>query len=158
MFTPTSCLSFTLGRRRRKPIIQRAQLTRTRTASTVTVSEHIKTAKSDDSAPFNRSVHRPNGMSLDQYLKSFLETLWWQEAKVSAGDDVFQKEFDSLRRQSTPAGEKNATEALKPVNRPKNRYKDIVPFDYARVSTSGLSTFSAILNYEKKNYYYIYQA
>lgn len=132
MFTPTSCLSFTLGRRR-KPAIQRAQkAARTRTSSVV-ISEyqqqHLK-EKKDLARPFGQD----NGMSLDQYLKSFLETLWWQEAKVTAGDDVFQREFDSLRRQSTPAGEKNAQEALKNVNRPKNRYKDIVPFDYARVS------------------------
>lgn len=93
--------------------------------------QHLK-EKKDLARPFGQD----NGMSLDQYLKSFLETLWWQEAKVTAGDDVFQREFDSLRRQSTPAGEKNAQEALKNVNRPKNRYKDIVPFDYARVVLS----------------------
>ena len=115
MFTP-ACLSFTLGRRR-KPTIQKAQKTRTKAKS------------------FSDT------MSLDQYLKSFLETLWWQEAKVRAGDDVFQQEFDSLRKQSTPAGEKNAQHALKSVNRSKNRYKDIIPFDTSRVSHRQLIPF-----------------
>ncbi|CAI5501479.1 unnamed protein product [Closterium sp. Naga37s-1] len=57
------------------------------------------------------------------------------------GKQRFVEEFEGLRAQARAAGEsrQEATSAMLPVNRPKNRYIDVLPYENSRVLLGGQS-------------------
>ncbi|XP_037578323.1 uncharacterized protein LOC119461177 isoform X2 [Dermacentor silvarum] len=78
-------------------------------------------------------------MPLKVVLKNFLNHFETLEARKKLGDDLFEAEFQSLkelteRLKQDP--EYACNEGQKEVNRKKNRYKDILPYDLSRVILS----------------------
>jgi len=76
---------------------------------------------------------------LKTILQNFLNHVENLEARVREGDDAYEKEFlalkslsESLRNQS----EYSCSQGEQEVNRKKNRYKDILPFDHNRIQLS----------------------
>ncbi|CAI5970937.1 unnamed protein product [Closterium sp. NIES-65] len=57
------------------------------------------------------------------------------------GKQRFVEEFEGLRAQARASGEsrQEATSAMLPVNRPKNRYIDVLPYENSRVLLGGQS-------------------
>ncbi|KAI1301583.1 Tyrosine-protein phosphatase non-receptor type 12 [Halotydeus destructor] len=78
--------------------------------------------------------------SLKHVLRKFLadfEDL--EKRKKNSEEDVFHREFHSLKElteNSKTDPNYSCSEGLKDVNRRKNRYKDILPYDYTRVVIS----------------------
>ncbi|XP_064488282.1 uncharacterized protein LOC135400367 [Ornithodoros turicata] len=78
-------------------------------------------------------------MPLRVVLKNFLNHFETLEARKKLGDDLFEAEFQSLKEltESLKCDPKYAsTEGQKDVNRKKNRYKDILPYNCSRVVLS----------------------
>lgn len=78
-------------------------------------------------------------MPLKVVLKNFLNHFETLEARKRLGDDLFEAEFQSLKElteglKSDP--QYASTEGQKEVNRRKNRYKDILPYNCTRVILS----------------------
>jgi len=77
---------------------------------------------------------------LKKILQDFLSHVEKLEAqRVEGGDDPFQREFQSLKSFSDELKTKeefSSSEGDKDVNKKKNRYKDILPFNYSRVVLS----------------------
>ncbi|XP_071041501.1 uncharacterized protein [Parasteatoda tepidariorum] len=69
-------------------------------------------------------------------LRNFLNHFEDYEARKKLYDDQYEKEFQQLKKLTDKLKNDNdysCSCALKDVNRPKNRYKDIVPYDKSRV-------------------------
>lgn len=78
-------------------------------------------------------------MPLKVVLKNFLNHFETLEARKKLGDDLFEAEFQSLKELTERLKhdpEYACTEGQKEVNRKKNRYKDILPYDLSRVILS----------------------
>ncbi|XP_055944689.1 uncharacterized protein LOC129975630 [Argiope bruennichi] len=74
--------------------------------------------------------------SLRTVLRNFLNHFEDYEARKKLCDDQYEHEFQQLKKltdQLREDPEYSCSWALKDVNRPKNRYKDIVPYDKSRV-------------------------
>ena len=78
--------------------------------------------------------------SLKQVLKSFLDHFDQMESsRESEETDLYLDEFHSLKDLTESLKrdpEYTCSEGLKEVNRRKNRYKDILPYDHSRVIIS----------------------
>jgi tyrosine-protein phosphatase non-receptor type 12/18/22 len=73
--------------------------------------------------------------SFEGKLEAFLEN--FEHMKSVDNEEAFFKEFMSLKAQSAHYRDQNVYPAESgglSVNRKKNRFKDIVPFEYTRVS------------------------
>lgn len=83
---------------------------------------------------------QPNSvMPLKVVLKNFLNHFETLEARKKLGDDLFEAEFQSLKELTERLKldpEYACAEGQKEVNRKKNRYKDILPYDLTRVILS----------------------
>ncbi|CAN7989109.1 unnamed protein product [Ixodes hexagonus] len=78
-------------------------------------------------------------MPLKVVLKNFLNHFETLEARKKLGDDLFEAEFQSLKELTERLKhdpEYACTEGQKEVNRKKNRYKDILPYNLSRVILS----------------------
>jgi len=76
---------------------------------------------------------------LKTILTNFLNHVETLEAKREEGEDLYEKEFQSLKQFSDELKGKedfSTSEGDREVNRKKNRYKDILPFNYTRVLLS----------------------
>lgn len=76
---------------------------------------------------------------LKTILQNFLNHVENLEARVREGDDAYEKEFQALKSLSESLrsqSEYSCSEGEKEVNRKKNRYKDILPFDHNRIQLS----------------------
>ncbi|XP_033647839.1 uncharacterized protein LOC117307256 isoform X1 [Asterias rubens] len=76
-------------------------------------------------------------MSQREHLKAFLQHEEHLRMLAESGEDGFMKEFMALKQQSTRyKTEKtfSTAEGENEINIRKNRYKDILPFDYTRFS------------------------
>ncbi|XP_065909372.1 tyrosine-protein phosphatase non-receptor type 12-like [Dysidea avara] len=74
-------------------------------------------------------------MAFEEKLNNFIKMYEDMEKKV-AQDDVFNKEFTVLKSRSLQwknEGQYPADAGSIPINRKKNRFKDILPFEYTRV-------------------------
>jgi len=76
---------------------------------------------------------------LKTILQNFLNHVETLEAARDEGEDQYEKEFQALKAFSDELKtqeEYSCSEGDKEVNRKKNRYKDILPFNYSRVLLS----------------------
>jgi len=76
---------------------------------------------------------------LKTILQNFLNHVATLEAKKGERDDQYEKEFQSLKAFSDELKSQSdfsSSEGDRDVNRKKNRYKDILPFNYTRVLLS----------------------
>lgn len=76
---------------------------------------------------------------LKTILQNFLNHVETLEAARDEGEDQYEKEFQALKGFSDDLKtqeEFSSSEGDKEVNRKKNRYKDILPFNYSRVFLS----------------------
>ncbi|XP_015918846.2 uncharacterized protein [Parasteatoda tepidariorum] len=78
-------------------------------------------------------------MTLKTILKNFLNYADTLDAQKKLGKDLYEVDFQKLKGLTEELKhDKNyaTSEGLKDVNRRKNRYKDILPYDYTRVILS----------------------
>ncbi len=91
----------------------------------------------------------PGRTPLKTVLQNFLNHVDSLEARKCEGEDTYDREFQQLKAFSDSLRnnpEFTSSEGELEVNRKKNRYKDILPFDESRVTLS---------EYPGKNYYEI---
>ncbi|XP_022246587.1 uncharacterized protein LOC106463400 isoform X1 [Limulus polyphemus] len=78
-------------------------------------------------------------MPLKTVLKNFLNHLETLEARRKLGDDLYEVEFQNLKELTERLKHDHnyaCTQGEMDVNRRKNRYKDILPYDHTRVTLS----------------------
>lgn len=79
---------------------------------------------------------REGKLPLRTILQNFINHVDTLEAKRNEGDDQYEQEFQDLKlltESLKSRAEYCCNEGEKDVNRRKNRYKDILPYDYTRV-------------------------
>ncbi|XP_076340121.1 uncharacterized protein LOC143240839 [Tachypleus tridentatus] len=78
-------------------------------------------------------------MPLKTVLKNFLNHLETLEARRKLGDDLYEVEFQNLKELTERLKHDSnyaCTQGEMDVNKRKNRYKDILPYDHTRVTLS----------------------
>ncbi|XP_063851164.1 tyrosine-protein phosphatase non-receptor type 12-like isoform X2 [Scylla paramamosain] len=82
---------------------------------------------------------REGKLPLRTILENFINHVDTLEAKRSEGNDQYEVEFQELKQLTESLrgrSDFSCTQGEKDVNRRKNRYKDILPYDYSRVVLS----------------------